>query len=661
MNWVRAALALSLVLFVPGLVEQFEAPKVAAVRTCGLAALAGWLLAWPWRRRRPSALELAVLAWLGVEALATAFSVSPRLSLFGSALQRDGLLTSFALAGLFLAARDPLREPRAFPRTANVALAAMAVACVYALLQVARLDPFHWSHTALYGGVLVRPFGTLGHPNLLGAASAAALAWALAFALQQPARRWIHGPALALFAVTSALTFSRAAWLGAAAGSTVVLALVAREHGGFRARPKALALVALGIAALLALFWLGGWGHLFSTRAGELARAGESGSSRVEIWRAALAAWRERPILGQGPDTFELVFPRVQTAAYWRHEWAGLPFHAHSVYLHALATRGLAGLLAQAAVTLLVLRAARRAWRAGGESRARVPALLGGLAALATAGLTGALGIGGALWTILTGAALDAAGETAGPPRPNPRAQPRAPSPWRDAAPAASWVVAAAVAVFSLRELAASHDVAMARRGGQDPAGALAFAERANALAPLDDGAAQVLAEARLAAANWSRDGALLAAAERAAERAIELEPVRSLHWQELGAVRAARALAGDPSAISPMEAAYARAIDLAPQNALAMAELARWEIMLGRPAAGIAPARRAVGIYPREAALRVVLAATLVGAGDRKAARAELVRALGAEWRGRIEELRSAEEVLRVLELPVPRQAGTP
>ena len=46
-------------------------------------------------------------------------------------------------------------------------------------------------------------------------------------------------------------------------------------------------------------------------------------SPRVEIWRTALAAWRARPLLGQGPDALGMVFSHYQTPEYWRHEWGG--------------------------------------------------------------------------------------------------------------------------------------------------------------------------------------------------------------------------------------------------------------------------------------------------------------------------------------------------
>src|SRR5204862_337859 len=90
-------------------------------------------------------------------------------------------------------------------------LAAVAVGCVYALLQALHVDPFLWGRTSGYGSGLTRPFGTLGHPNMLGAAGAAALA-IVATLPMKPGRAWLRPALGALFALATALTFSRGAW-----------------------------------------------------------------------------------------------------------------------------------------------------------------------------------------------------------------------------------------------------------------------------------------------------------------------------------------------------------------------------------------------------------------------------------------------------------------
>ena len=48
-----------------------------------------------------------------------------------------------------------------------------------------------------------------------------------------------------------------------------------------------------------------------------------SGQTRTQIWQAAIAAVKARPIFGFGADTFRLVFPQYKPVEYV--EAAGLP------------------------------------------------------------------------------------------------------------------------------------------------------------------------------------------------------------------------------------------------------------------------------------------------------------------------------------------------
>src|SRR5206468_8822357 len=113
----RLVMALALLAWLPGLLEQFETPKAAVVRVLGgglLAAAFASLVA----RRTVSApakgpvpptgdgprwhtLDLAIAAWLAVEVAATLFSVAPAISLLGDRAPMEGLLTPIGLAGIY--------------------------------------------------------------------------------------------------------------------------------------------------------------------------------------------------------------------------------------------------------------------------------------------------------------------------------------------------------------------------------------------------------------------------------------------------------------------------------------------------------------------------------------------------------------------------------
>src|SRR5262245_37008426 len=227
MAWIVVALLGSAFLFMPGLLEQFETPKIEIVRTCGLAALTSGLIAGrAGRPRRWSMLDRAVVAWLAVEVLATILALSPRVSLVGETRQREGLLTSLALAGLYFAARDAFARAPRMRVLLDLALGAGSIVGLYALVQVLGADPIAWRREATFAGSYVRPFATLGHPNLLGlvCAALAALALAPAFA-GRGAARVLRALAAVLLATVTALTLSRAAWLGLVAGVAITASL----------------------------------------------------------------------------------------------------------------------------------------------------------------------------------------------------------------------------------------------------------------------------------------------------------------------------------------------------------------------------------------------------------------------------------------------------
>jgi O-antigen ligase len=655
MLWVTIALAGSTLLFMPGLLEQFETPKIELVRACGLGALAWGLVLGPaGRPARWSLLDRAVVAWLAVEILATLFSVSPRLSLVGETRQREGLLTSAALAGLYFAARDAFTGPRRVRIALDLILGLAALAGLHAIAQVTGHDPLQWQRQAEYAGGYVRPFATLGHPNLLGVIAAAAAAIGLALALGgSGAGRAARGGAAALLVVATLMTLSRAAWLGLGLGLPVAGLLALRERGT-RLSPRALGIGALAVVAIGAVGLMTGGGGLIGRRLGEMFSGGGSGGSRIEIWRSAVAAWRDRPVLGQGPDLFEMVFTRFQTPAYWRLEWSGLPFHAHSIYLHTLATRGALGLLAAGAWAAALAASGGAAGRRGSAAPGAFPAAAGALAAIAVAGAFGALGITGALIVIVLSAIVASAAETA-PAAAEPadarrerprRAKDRAPARGRAARPRIgprAWIaavaaaaVAAGTAVWGFTELRASRAGAAAREFMvRDPARAVRASAVAVALAPHDDRLWRMHAQTLL----WlttlpETPPQALAEAEAAARRAVALAPARAENHIILARALATREADGDTTARAATEAEFRATFALAPLDGLSLMEYVDHEAFMRRPAAALEAARKAVALYPDEGPVRAALARAWVAAGESDSARVAYERALGAGWR---------------------------
>ena len=649
---MRIALALTVLTFLPGLREDFEDPKAVVVRAAGLAALAGLLAsARRLRAARPGALDVALLALLMVEVLATGLARAPLLGVFGEPMQREGLFTSLALAGVFLAARAGTRSPADLEHTLDVALAVVTASSLYALLQAARIDPVPWLPQSVSGAPEGRPFGTLGHPNLLGAMSAAAAVAAFARFAAGGRGRWPALLAAAVCGAATLVTLSRAAWLGGLAGVVVVVILLART-GAF-VRPPRAALIGAAVTVALggALLAFSGWGGKLATRFGELIHpVGGSSAARLEIWRAAVAAWRARPILGHGPDSFAVVFPRFQTPEYWRWEWGVAPFHAHSLYLQLLATRGISGLLVFVAAVIALGACGVAAWRRAPGARPALVACGGALAALAVAGAFGAIGLSGALFvTLLAGSVATLGSPAAGTEARMPARTEDAPRPPGDLAPRAVAVAAGLAALLlgigdrRASRAAAAIDVWLARAATARPeraafarARALESARSAARLAPFDDGVARMHAEALLVAAEAEDDPrAALEQATTAARRALALAPERGINVVQLARVQTARDLAGDPAAAAAAAAAFRRFPALMPYHALALDEVARLELRSGRAREARAMMEHVVAVYPDDSVSLLILARACVALGDRPAAVDALRRALAGVWRG--------------------------
>jgi hypothetical protein len=86
---------------------------------------------------------------------------------------------------------------------------------------------------------------------------------------------------------------------------------------------------------------------------------------RIELWRAAVVLWRERPLLGIGPDNFRRRYEAVLGTAPTGQPYTDTRLHANSLYFETLADLGLAGIVAVALIGVALLRSLRRHWATG--------------------------------------------------------------------------------------------------------------------------------------------------------------------------------------------------------------------------------------------------------------------------------------------------------
>ena len=209
------------------------------------------------------------------------------------------------------------------------------------------------SGQALYAD---RVRGGLPHPNDL--AMIPILLPLAALAVAEGSRRW-HGPAaglaIALGVVTVGLSRSRNALLGLAVVIGVLL-FASKNRRAWLAL-AVLAVVAAGLVAIL---------DPQSAVSRLLDPAVLERDGRIGLWLSAVEMFREAPLLGTGPFLFDRLYPsfvvQADLPSGYVPERGYIPW-VHSLYLEALAERGLLGLGSFLGLVALSLRRVVSAWR----------------------------------------------------------------------------------------------------------------------------------------------------------------------------------------------------------------------------------------------------------------------------------------------------------
>lgn len=209
---------------------------------------------------------------------------------------------------------------------------------------------------------LPRPVSVFGNPNYLGAFLT--VLWPLAAARLAISRsrpgRVVLVVYLLLIWLLLALTFSRAAWVGATAGAAAwgglwlsgrgLLSWQALRASWQRQRRR----MRIFVAALAAIGLLAGAaGGLFFLRSFTI--GGREAGLRVELYEAALALFAQKPLTGHGLFSFGEALVSLPGATPDKpHN------HAHNLPLHVAAELGLPGLFALAVGLGSAVAAARR-------------------------------------------------------------------------------------------------------------------------------------------------------------------------------------------------------------------------------------------------------------------------------------------------------------
>ena len=325
--------------------------------------LVGAAIALPlgWRENRAHSPSLRILGWLLVAqavslGISTVFSTDPALSLGGSAWRRFGLITQAALL-LFtwLVAQYTAGRADRARQLLRVIAAAGIPAAIYGIAQYFGWDPlidpaaYHVGEPPL---TIVRPPGTLGYVSYFATYLLSVIFAGAALAMNEESRLWglIGAAAGALGTVALILTGTRAALVGLACGA-VFLAVWLQPR--MRARTIKVGLL---IVAATAGFYFSPAGQMLRSRVRWFIED-PAGGARPLLWRDSLRMVGTRWMLGFGPETFSMNFPRYQSAELARAYPGFYQESPHNIFIDALAGQGVLGLAGLAGMVVLGLYA----------------------------------------------------------------------------------------------------------------------------------------------------------------------------------------------------------------------------------------------------------------------------------------------------------------
>lgn len=316
---------------------------------------------------RTSPIFWLVLATVGVLALSTIFGANPYRSFWSNYERMEGLISHLHLFAYFMMLISVFKTETDWRRFFYSTIFVSFIVTVYGYLQFLGRLEIHQSGDRLDA--------TLGNSTYLAIYMIFHI-FLIVYYLFREKRVWLKSLLTALFFLEAPIVFltaTRGSIFGFMGGALLfALLIVLRNWGAENRRYKIVAAGVVGAVLLIV-------GSFFAfkntdfvqknyvlSRFAQLSPQERTTKSRITIWGMALEGFKARPILGWGPENFNLVFNKYYKAELWPQEpWFD---RAHNVVFDWLIHGGVFGLFAYFGAFLLGLYAL---WRKQGDPIAK--------------------------------------------------------------------------------------------------------------------------------------------------------------------------------------------------------------------------------------------------------------------------------------------------
>ncbi|KKT57818.1 MAG: Tetratricopeptide TPR_1 repeat-containing protein [Candidatus Giovannonibacteria bacterium GW2011_GWC2_44_9] len=317
-------------------------------------------------RPRTSPIFWAVLAIVGVLTLSTIFGENPYRSFWSNYERMEGLVTHLHLLAYFIILICMFKNETDWRRFFYSSIAVSFIITAYSYLQFMGKLEIHQSSDRLDA--------TLGNSTYLAIFLIFNIFLA-AYFLFKPARQlarlavgqaggeqriWIRSILAFVIIMEIPVVFftaTRGAILGLIGGAVLFSILIVWLEGSRRSKILAVSVVGVVLVLFGTFFVLKNTDFINKNyvlkRFTDISLKEQTIKSRFTIWGMALEGFKEHPILGWGPENFNLVFNKYYKPQLWPQEpWFD---RAHNVIFDWLIHGGILGLLAYLGVFILSL------------------------------------------------------------------------------------------------------------------------------------------------------------------------------------------------------------------------------------------------------------------------------------------------------------------